>query len=95
MLGLGIPELLVILVIALLIFGPKRLPEVGQNLGKALREFKKSTEEIKKEVETGIGLDEETRKDLKEALTVPNPVDDLKDALNPVETKKEEAKPAG
>jgi TatA/E family protein of Tat protein translocase len=40
--SLGMPELLLIMVIALLVFGPKKLPEVGRSLGKALREFKKN-----------------------------------------------------
>ena len=42
MMGLGFPELLVILVIALLVFGPSRLPEVGTFLGKSLRAFRDS-----------------------------------------------------
>lgn len=70
MFGLGLPELMIILVIALIIFGPKKLPEVGQSLGKALREFRKSAEEIRKDVESGVGLDEQSRKELKEALTI-------------------------
>ncbi len=41
MFGLGIPEILVILVVVLLIFGTARLPEIGRTLGKALSEFKK------------------------------------------------------
>ncbi|MDD3088463.1 MAG: twin-arginine translocase TatA/TatE family subunit [Candidatus Omnitrophica bacterium] len=41
MLGLGLPEILLILVIALLIFGAAKLPEIGHSLGKALSEFKK------------------------------------------------------
>jgi sec-independent protein translocase protein TatA len=49
MFGLGMPELLVILVIALLVFGAGRLPEVGSSLGKAIRGFKESAE--KKEPE--------------------------------------------
>lgn len=44
MFGLGLPELLVILVIALLVFGTKRLPEMGSSLGKAIRGFKGSME---------------------------------------------------
>ncbi|HWX78166.1 MAG TPA: twin-arginine translocase TatA/TatE family subunit [Candidatus Acidoferrales bacterium] len=41
MFGLGIQELLVILVIALVIFGPSKLPQIGSGLGKAIRDFKK------------------------------------------------------
>jgi len=46
MFGLGLPEILLILVIALLIFGAARLPEIGRALGKALSEFKKGTQEF-------------------------------------------------
>src|SRR5579871_1467772 len=44
---LGFSEMLMIFVIALLVFGPKKLPELGQSLGKGIREFKKATEELK------------------------------------------------
>lgn len=44
MFGLGMPELLVVLVIGLLVFGAGRLPEIGSSLGKAIRGFKESTE---------------------------------------------------
>ena len=46
MFGLGLPEILLILVIALLIFGAAKLPEIGRSLGKALSEFKKGTQEF-------------------------------------------------
>lgn len=46
MFGLGLPEVLLILVIALLIFGAARLPEIGRAMGKALSEFKKGTQEF-------------------------------------------------
>lgn len=49
MFGLGLPEILLILVIALLIFGAARLPEIGRSLGKALSEFKKGTKELSDE----------------------------------------------
>jgi len=57
--GLGVQELLVVLVIALFVFGGKRLPEVGQNLGKALRGFKDGTEGKVDEEEKAI--DEEAK----------------------------------
>jgi len=44
-LGLGVPELLIIGVIALLIFGPKKLPELGKGLGKSIRDFKDAMSE--------------------------------------------------
>ncbi|WP_294158897.1 twin-arginine translocase TatA/TatE family subunit [uncultured Selenomonas sp.] len=49
---IGVPELLVILVIALVVFGPGKLPDVGKALGKSIREFKSaSTEEEKKTID--------------------------------------------
>lgn len=56
MFGLGVPELMVILVIALVIFGPSKLPQIGSGLGKAIRDFKKGV--------TG-GDDEEANKEVK------------------------------
>jgi sec-independent protein translocase protein TatA len=50
--SIGMPEMIVILVIALIIFGPGKLPELGNLLGKALRGFKKAVEEPEKKDET-------------------------------------------
>ncbi|WP_324633122.1 TatA/E family twin arginine-targeting protein translocase [Phormidium sp. CCY1219] len=47
--GLGLPEIIVILVIALLIFGPKKLPEVGRSMGKAIRSFQEASKEFESE----------------------------------------------
>lgn len=51
MFGIGIPELIVIFIIALIIFGPKKLPELGKSLGRGLSEFKKATQEFKDSME--------------------------------------------
>jgi sec-independent protein translocase protein TatA len=40
--GIGLPEILILLLVALLVFGPKRLPEMGRSLGRGMREFKDS-----------------------------------------------------
>ena len=50
----GGPELLVIFLIVLLLFGAKRIPEVAQNLGKGIREFKKSMREVQSEIDTAV-----------------------------------------
>ncbi len=47
MFGIGIPELLIILAIALIVIGPKKLPDLAKSLGRALNEFKKATREFK------------------------------------------------
>src|SRR5881398_1534954 len=44
---LGFSEMLLIFIVALLVFGPKKLPELGKSLGKGIREFKKATDELK------------------------------------------------
>jgi TatA/E family protein of Tat protein translocase len=49
--SLGITEMAVIFVIALVVFGPKRLPELGRSLGSAMREFRRSLNEIQRELE--------------------------------------------
>ena len=51
MFNIGFPELLIILAIALIIFGPNKLPELAKGLGRAMREFKKATEEVKESFE--------------------------------------------
>ncbi len=47
MFGIGVPELLIIMAIALIVIGPKKLPDLAKSLGRALNEFKKATREFK------------------------------------------------
>ncbi len=57
--SLGMPELIVIFVIALLIFGPRKLPELGRSLGRSIAEFKKATNELQSSLENEIRLEGE------------------------------------
>lgn len=59
----GLPELGIILLIALIIFGPAQLPKIGRSVGKALREFRASSTEVTKAIQEGIeGTDEDEEK---------------------------------
>jgi len=60
--NLGIPEVVVILGIALVIFGPKKLPELGRSLGKGLRNFKDSLSEAADQMKAGFTKEEESNK---------------------------------
>jgi TatA/E family protein of Tat protein translocase len=55
---LGFPELLLIFVVILIVFGPRRIPEIGRTLGKALGEFKKATDDLKNTIEREVRLEE-------------------------------------
>jgi sec-independent protein translocase protein TatA len=52
--SIGMPELLLIFVVALLVFGPKKLPEIGKSIGKGLLEFKRASEDLKKTIEQEV-----------------------------------------
>ena len=58
MFGLGVPELIFILLLALLIFGPKGLPEVGRTIGKGMAEFRKASNDLKRTINVELALDE-------------------------------------
>lgn len=61
MFGIGFQEMLLILVVVLIFFGPKRLPDLAKSLGKGLAEFKKASEEVKKSIDEA--MKEETAKE--------------------------------
>ena len=56
---IGMPELIVIMVIALIIFGPRKLPELGKSLGRSINEFKKASNELRSTLEDEIRVEEQ------------------------------------
>ena len=75
MFGIGMPEMILILAIALIVIGPKKLPDLAKSLGRAMREFKKATNEFKETIQLEGELSEvkETFKDIS---------DEVKDAVD-------------
>jgi sec-independent protein translocase protein TatA len=57
--SIGMPELVIILMIALIIFGPRKLPELGRSLGKSLGEFKRASNELRNTLDEEIRLEEQ------------------------------------
>jgi TatA/E family protein of Tat protein translocase len=57
--SIGMPELVIILVIALVIFGPRKLPELGRSLGKSLGEFKRASNELRNTLEEEVRVEEQ------------------------------------
>jgi sec-independent protein translocase protein TatA len=55
----GMPELIIIFVIALIIFGPRKLPELGKSLGRSINEFKRASNELKNTLEDEIRVEEQ------------------------------------
>ncbi|MBC2705201.1 twin-arginine translocase TatA/TatE family subunit [Desulfobacula sp.] len=81
MFGLGMPEILMILAIALIVIGPKKLPELAKTLGRALGEFKRSAQDFKRSIDV-----ETTVKDIKD---IADPETDLKEIIKDANIKDE------
>jgi sec-independent protein translocase protein TatA len=69
--NLGFMEIMIILVVFLLVFGAKRLPEIGQSMGKGIREFKKSISDVDKELREPSRDDRLDRRDAREPDRLP------------------------
>ena len=56
--SIGMPELMIIFVIALIIFGPRKLPELGRSMGKSLSEFKRASNDLRNTLDEEIGIED-------------------------------------
>jgi TatA/E family protein of Tat protein translocase len=79
--SLGLPEIIFILLLALLIFGPKRLPEIGRTLGKGMAEFRKASNDLKRTINAELALDEDEQS--RHPRRFENPVTPIVQALAP------------
>ena len=71
--SLGVPELLFILVLALLVFGPRKLPEIGRTLGRAMGEFRRATSDLKRTLDVELSNEELNKKSAPVATPTPLP----------------------
>lgn len=107
MFGIGLPELIIIMVIALIVIGPSKLPDLAKALGKGMAEFRKATQEIKNSLDMDEDI-QEVKKDLVDSISgLDEPIDlpesdkpeepkydDFDEALADYEKSKEETEPS-
>lgn len=96
MFGLGAGEILIILIIAFLLFGPKQLPEVGRQVGKAVRGFKETAEDLRKTVEPELNMIQQEVKMAEQDLqsSMKEAEDEITSAAKPAEPASSEQKTA-
>ena len=75
--SLGAPELLFILVLALLVFGPRKLPEIGRTLGRAMGEFRRATSDLKRTLDVELSTEELSKPPAPVAAPVVPPADEV------------------
>ncbi len=78
--GIGGSEIFIILLFALMFFGADKIPEIAKGLGKAMREFKKASDDIKSEINNSMSDVKSDLNDIKEDIT--NTVNPVKDDIN-------------
>ncbi len=86
---LGMPELILIFVVALLLFGPRKMPQIGRSIGRAMGEFRRASNEFKRTIEDEVAADElrDVEKDLKGLKEVGKELRDLKQTIEkPIES---------
>ncbi len=84
--SLGMQEIIVIFVIALIVFGPRKLPEIGKSLGKGIAEFKRASSELKQTWEDEIQRDAEREKEAASKAVEAGPVGSANDSVKTVQS---------
>jgi sec-independent protein translocase protein TatA len=84
--GIGLPEMVLILVVALLVFGPKKLPEIGRSLGKALKGFQDASKEFENEIKRQAEMIENPPQPLEATLETETSADSSPKQLSQSET---------
>lgn len=81
--SLGVPEMVMIFVVALILFGPRQMPQIGKSIGRALAEFRRASNEFKRTIEDEVaGADlMEMKKDLEEVRDIGKEITSIKDGI--------------
>jgi TatA/E family protein of Tat protein translocase len=85
--SIGMAEMVVIFLIALLVFGPRKLPELGKSLGRSLAEFRRASNELRNTLEDEVRIEEQREQAARAAQTSPAPTQPGADSDQAVETK--------
>jgi Tat protein translocase TatB subunit len=83
MFGIGFPELIIIMVLALIVLGPSKLPDIAKALGKGMAEFRKATQEMKENLALDEGIQEvqKATQEIKETLAMDKELKEIRDGL--------------
>ncbi len=94
--SIGLPELMIIFVLALLLFGPRKLPEIGRGIGRALGEFRRASNDLKRTIEEEVATEDlrQVARDARAATAIPS-LDELAAAApaSPAASAEEQSAP--
>ncbi|MEN8244893.1 MAG: Sec-independent protein translocase protein TatB [Thermodesulfobacteriota bacterium] len=96
MFGIGMPEMILILAVALIVIGPKKLPDLAKSLGRAMGEFKKATSDLKESMEADTGISEvkDTLNDINSDIKQSISFDNIEDYTPPTESTASATQPS-
>ena len=96
MFGIGMPEMILILAVALIVIGPKKLPDLAKSLGRAMGEFKKATSDLKESMEADTGISEvkDTLNDINSDIKQSISFDNIEDYTPPTESSTSATQPS-